>query len=56
MEVLIEWWMEKSIEQLPIKRQSPHHNLWSDSLKVLSMMHFVDKNEKKIIVPTQNNR
>lgn len=38
-----------------IKKQSPHHNLWSDSFEVLSTMHFVDKNEKKNIVPTLNN-
>lgn len=38
-----------------IKSKSPHHSLWSYSLKVLSTMRFVDKDGKMSIAPTLNN-
>lgn len=38
-----------------VKNNSPHHNLWAKSLKVLSTMSFVNEKGKKISTPTIQN-
>lgn len=38
-----------------VKKNSPHHELWANSLKVLSTMSFVDQSGKKISTPTIQN-
>eukprot|EP00102_Acyrthosiphon_pisum_P018869 XP_016656079.1 PREDICTED: uncharacterized protein LOC107882352 [Acyrthosiphon pisum] len=38
-----------------VKKNSPHHELWDQSLKILSTMRFIDKNGKTTSVPTIRN-
>jgi len=38
-----------------VKKNSPHHNLWEKSLKILSTMSFVNEKGKKISTPTIQN-
>lgn len=46
--------MGKFIEHL-LKKNSPHHQLWADSIKVLDSMRFVGINGKNVSVPTMRN-
>lgn len=38
-----------------VNKNSPHHELWDQSLKILSTMRFIDKNGKTMSVPTVRN-
>jgi len=38
-----------------VKNNSPHHELWAKSLKILSTMSFVNEKGKKISTPTIQN-
>lgn len=38
-----------------VKQNSPHHEFWAESLKVLKSMTFVAKNGKRHIPPTVKN-
>jgi len=47
--------MKSKIYQTSVTKKSIHHTLWNDSLKVLSTMKFLGKNEKPVKVPTLTN-
>lgn len=47
--------VDGKIYRTAIKKTSAHHELWSNSLKILSSMHFVGKNGKSFNVPTLKN-
>lgn len=38
-----------------VKKYPPHHDLWDQSIKILSTMRFIDKNVKTMSVPTIRN-
>lgn len=38
-----------------VKKNSPHHDLWDQSLKIISTMRFIDKHGKMMSVPTIRN-
>lgn len=47
--------MEGKIYRTSVTKNSIHHTLWNDSLKVLSTMKFLGKNGKPVKVPTLTN-
>jgi len=47
--------IDGKIYRTSIKKESPHHALWTESLQVLSTMKFINKNGKTCAVPTLNN-
>jgi len=47
--------MEGKIYRTAVTKNSIHHTLWNNSIKVLSTMKFLGKNEKPVKVPTLNN-
>ncbi|CAI6355418.1 unnamed protein product [Macrosiphum euphorbiae] len=44
--------VDGKIYRTSVKKNSPHHQLWADSLKVLNTMRFVGRNGKNVSVPT----
>jgi outer membrane receptor for monomeric catechols len=47
--------VDGNIYRTSVKRNSPHHQLWVNSLRVLSTMRFEGKNGKDVCVPTIRN-
>jgi len=47
--------IDGKIYRTSIKKNSPHHALWAESLQVLYTMKFVNKNGKTCVVPTIEN-
>ncbi|KAL5237449.1 hypothetical protein ACI65C_004859 [Semiaphis heraclei] len=47
--------IEGKIYRIAVTKNSVHHELWSDSLKVLSSMCFYSQNGKRVNVPTVRN-
>ncbi|CAI6377341.1 unnamed protein product [Macrosiphum euphorbiae] len=47
--------VDGKIFRTSVKKNSIHHQLWMDSLKVLSTMKFVNKNGKAVSIPTIKN-
>jgi len=47
--------VDGKIYRTSVTKNSPHYQLWADSLKVLSTMRFVGKNGKNVSVPTIRN-
>jgi len=43
------------IYRTSVKKNSVHHELWENSLKIISTMKFVGKNMKNVSVPTLKN-
>jgi len=47
--------VEGKVYRTAVTKSSVHHELWSDSLKVLSSMCFYTPNGKRVNVPTIKN-
>lgn len=47
--------VDGKIYRTAITKNSVHHELWRDSLKVLSTMYFVGSSGKRVNVPTIRN-
>lgn len=47
--------VDGKIYRTAVKKNSVHHQLWAESIEVISSMKFVGKNMKKVSVPTLKN-
>lgn len=47
--------LDGKIYRTSVNQNSVHHQLWQDSLKVLSTMKYIGHNGKPVVVPTLNN-
>lgn len=47
--------IDGKIYRTAVKKNSVHHDLWAESIKTLSTMKFIGKNQKKVNVPTLKN-
>jgi len=47
--------VEGKIYRTAVKNKSVHHELWSNSIKILNSMKFINKNGKVVKVPTIQN-
>lgn len=43
--------VDGKIYRTGLKKFSPHHQLWTDSLKVLNSMYFINPTTKKYSIP-----
>jgi len=47
--------VEGKIYRSAVTKNSIHHQLWSDSIKIIKSMNFIGKNGKVVNVPTLKN-